>query len=488
MKTSVQLIDKVGWKAVDALRGQALQTSRSVLYVVSLIFLKFCIDLKKESLSESQAEAKPAWKRLKIPRSLEFEDIVGAFPGKSAGILLDQALERIESQNQRLLAGCFQGLSFNRELVGNINDERPLLSALVLIAELDLRPSALEDINTLSEAFELLSGRLGEGVERIYVPPGVASVLAGVIEPQGGESIYDPVCGSGMLLARMAREVRVGQCPLVGNEKNLAVLSLCKMNLVLHGVEASIERRDPITDPIVDADGDLEQFDVVIGNPPFGLKWDRQAAVGLGPQRFWRGMPPPGRGEYAFITHMVESARKDGGRVGVIVPLGVLFRAGAEAVIRERFVEENILKAVIELPLNLFRGTGVPVALLFFERGRDSSQSRILIVDARSGYVVEGGQNRLRSEDVANIIAAVKSASDIGGYSRWVDLGEIRRNQYNLSVSRYFESTLEHGKGAGGRQALEQEVEALEAELGSVQDEITSWLKKALISSRNSRR
>jgi type I restriction enzyme M protein len=474
MKTSAETIEKAAWKAIDVFRSQ-LPLSHYGRYILYLIFFKFCSDLRKDNLSGALPKTMPAWERLNIPPECDFDSILQLRNETSAGLLIDEMFHLLDRHNFNMLGRSFEELSFDRDLVKVAGDIRPLLQVIGYLAELDLRPSALLREGVIAEAFESLIGSLAEQSERIYVPPEVSSVLASALAPKSGESIYDPVCGAGMLLAELARNTGNRRCSLTGHEKSLPALSLCKMNLVLNGVEASrVEQRNPLADPLVEQDGTLKRFDVVVGNPPFGKRWDRELADAEDLGRFWRGIPPSGRSEYAFITHMIESAREAGGRVGVIAPLGVLFRGGSEATIRQRIVDENILRAVVELPPKLFYGTAIQVALLLF--CKDKKSNRCLLVDASRGFSSHSGLNKLRDEDVKKINLALRTKSDISGYSRWVEHAEIEKNNYNLNVPRYIERETEVPSPFDVPN-LEKEIETIETELGMVQAEIQTLLE-----------
>ena len=191
--------------------------------------------------------------------------------------------------------------------------------------------------------------------------------------PKPGDTICDPACGSGSLLIRAAEEVGSENFALYGQEVNGATWALARMNMFLHAKDAArIEWCDTLNSPALIEGDQLMKFDVVVANPPFSLdKWGAENADTDQFKRFWRGIPPKSKGDYAFITHMIEIAKRQSGRVAVIVPHGVLFRGGAEGQIRQALIEENLLDAVIGLPANLFTTTGIPVAILVFDRSRE---------------------------------------------------------------------------------------------------------------------
>ena len=217
------------------------------------------------------------------------------------------------------------------------------------------------------------------------------------------------------------------------------------------------------------------KFDVVAANPPFSLdKWGAETAEADKFHRFHRGVPPKSKGDYAFISHMIESAKEDGGRVGVIAPHGVLFRGGAEGRIRKALIEENLLDAVIGLPEKLFFGTGIPATIMLFKKGRSTTD--VLFIDA-SGEFVEGtNQNRLGEEQLKKIVAAYRTFQTVPKYAHRAAQAEIAENDFNLNIPRYVD-TFEAEKEVDLKK-VQKEIETLEAELVGVRKQMTGYLKE----------
>ncbi|MBR1734862.1 MAG: N-6 DNA methylase, partial [Alphaproteobacteria bacterium] len=190
----------------------------------------------------------------------------------------------------------------------------------------------------------------------------------------------------------------------------------------------------------------LIKFDIVVANPPFSLdKWGEDKLQNDVYNRFWRGKPPKSKGDYAFISHMVETAIPQKGRVAVIVPHGVLFRGSSEGKIRQHFVNENILDAIIGLPANLFQTTGIPVAIMIFDRSREKgganeSRKDILFIDASKEFVAGKAQNTLSNENIEKIVTTYRNRSEIEKYSAKVYLEAIQENDYNLNIPRYVDT------------------------------------------------
>ena len=229
---------------------------------------------------------------------------------------------------------------------------------------------------------------------------------------------------------------------------------------------ARIEWCDTITNPKLIEDDKLMKFNVVVANPPFSLdKWGADFAGHDPHERFWRGIPPKSKGDYAFITHMIEIALADDGRIGVIVPHGVLFRGGSEGLIRQRLIEENLLESVIGLPANLFFGTGIPAAILIFHKGKETTDA--LFIDASREYADEKKQTRLRAEDIEKIVSAARNIKSVPRYAHRARRSEIEQNEFNLNIPRYVDTS--EAEEEIDIAALQVEIDGLEAELSGAQ-------------------
>jgi type I restriction enzyme M protein len=301
-------------------------------------------------------------------------------------------------------------------------------------------------------------------------------LLARLLRPQPGGRICDPACGSGSLLIRVAKQVGGPDFSLFGQELNGSTWALCRMNMFVHEMDgARVEWCNTITSPRLVEEDRLMKFDIVVANPPFSLdKWGVEVAQHDKYQRFHRGVPPKSRGDYAFITHMVEAAVEGEGRVGVIVPHGVLFRAGAEGKIRQKLIEENLLDAVVGLPANLFYGTGIPAAILLFDKGKKSDD--ILFIDASEEFEDGKNQNRLRAQDIDRIVTAFMDRKEVPGYAHVASLEEVRGNDFNLNIPRYVSKHREEEEI--DVVAVQREIERLEAELAATRRQMAAYLKE----------
>ena len=308
-----------------------------------------------------------------------------------------------------------------------------------------------------------------------YTPRMVVRLIVELLAPAAGMRICDPTAGSGGMLIECAHHVeRQGGNPrnltLAGQEKNLGTWAICKMNMLLHGLpDARIEKGDTIRDPKLVEEGALLLYDRVIANPPFSLdEWGRDVAESDGYGRFRFGLPPKTKGDLAFVQHMV-AVLNDTGRLGVVMPHGVLFRGGAEGKIRQGMLQEDLFEAVIGLAPNLFYGTGIPASILVLNRSKPAARrGKVLFIDASAEFDEGSNQNRLREQDVKHVADTFHAFADVEKYARVVPVAEIERNDHNLNISRYVDTSDEEERidvAAAVRKlrALEQERAAAEA-------------------------
>lgn len=323
----------------------------------------------------------------------------------------------------------------------------------------------------------------GKKAGEFYTPSAVSCLLSKLAAAKSGETICDPACGSGSLLIQASQEVGSENFALYGQEVNGATWALARMNMFLHARDAArIEWCDTLNSPMLVEGDQLMRFDVVVANPPFSLdKWGAEHADSDHFKRFWRGIPPKTKGDYAFITHMIEIAKRQSGRVIVIVPHGVLFRAGAEGAIRKALIEENLLDAVIGLPANLFTTTGIPVAILVFDRSREeggANEARrdVLFIDASREFTPGKAQNLLEDEHIARIVKTYRTRAEEGKYSYCATPEEIAENDFNLNIPRCvdtFEAEEEIDVAA-----VQQEIEQIEGDVAKVRAQMHAYLKE----------
>jgi len=247
------------------------------------------------------------------------------------------------------------------------------------------------------------------------------------------------------------------------------------MNMFLHEMDnARIEWGDTINNPQLREEDTLMKFDVVVANPPFSLdKWGAEEASADRYSRFHRGVPPKSKGDYAFITHMIETLNEHG-RAGVVLPHGVLFRGSSEGKIRKQLIQENLLKAVIGLPANLFFGTGIPATILIFDK--DKKTDEVLFIDASSEYESGKNQNKLSTDNINKIYDTYKAWETTDKYSYVASRAEIEENDYNLNIPRYVD-TFEEEEPVDIA-ATQKEIASLKSELAEVESQMADYLKE----------
>ena len=364
---------------------------------------------------------------------------------------------------------------------------------MVDFAALDLQPSHLEDHDVIGDAYEYLIEKFasdaGKKAGEFYTPAQVSKLLAKLIDPKPGDRIIDPTCGSGSLLIKTAKEVGSKNFSLYGQEINGSTWALARMNMFLHEIDnADIQWGDTLNNPKLLEGDSLLKGNKVVANPPFSLdKWGADNAVTDQFKRFHRGIPPKSKGDYAFISHMIESTYEDIGKVGVILPHGVLFRGSSEGKIRQELIEENLLEAVVGLPSNLFFGTGIPACILIFNRGKGENKD-VLFIDSSKLYDSGKNQNRLRDADIEKIVDTYKSFQEgtplSNGEGQVIEdkfayratLKEIKENDFNLNIPRYVD-TFEEEEPVDVK-ATQEEIKSLKIQLAEVETKMEYYLKE----------
>jgi len=497
-KVTQQEINQAAWAACDTFRG-AVDPAQYKDYILVMLFLKYISDLwndhfesyrKQFGGDDTRIRRRMERERFVLPEGASFYDLYEKRGEANIGELINIALEKIEDTNRAKLEGVFRNIDFNSEAnLGKVKDRNRRLKNLLddfSKPALDLRPSRVtEDI--IGECYIYLISRFasdaGKKAGEFYTPAAVSKLLARLATPQAGNTICDPACGSGSLLIRAAEQVGTDNFALYGQEVNGATWALARMNMFLHSKDAArIEWCDTLNSPALIEGDQLMKFDVVVANPPFSLdKWGAENAEHDQYNRFWRGIPPKSKGDYAFITHMIEIAKRESGRVAVIVPHGVLFRGGSEGQIRKALIEENLLDAVIGLPANLFTTTGIPVAILVFDRSREQGGANekrkdVLFIDASKEFTPGKTQNLLEEGHAARIVDTYRTRKVIDKFSHSATPDEIRENEFNLNIPRYVD-TFEPEKEIDIA-SLQKEINKLEAELTDVRKRMAGYLKE----------
>ncbi len=486
------------WSACDTFRG-AFDSAEYKNYILVFMFLKYLSDTWKDHLEEYERQygsdtelidRKMRRERFVLPENCTFDFIYEHRNHVDIGGIIDKITARIENENLSKLEGVFRNISFNSDKLGQTKERNRRLKNLIADFAnpvLDFSPSVIgksEDIigNAYMYLIEKFASGAGKKGGEFYTPQEVSILLAKLMAPEPSNRICDPTCGSGSLLITVAQEVKdeegnpSNDFSLYGQESNGDTWGLGKLNMFLHSMDAAdIEWGDTINNPLLLEGDSLMKFDIVVANPPFSLdKWGHENAESDRFKRFLRGIPPRSKGDFAFILHMIDTCLPTG-RVGVIVPHGVLFRGSAEGKIRQKLIQENLLEAVIGLPSNLFFGTGIPAAILIFNKAK-GSQTDVLFIDASKEYQEGKRQNKLREEDINKVVETYQAFNPVDKYAYRAKVDEITENDYNLNIPRYVD-TFEEEEPVD-IEATKKEIARLEEELVEVRTKMDDYLKE----------
>jgi type I restriction enzyme M protein len=435
------------WASCDELRG-GMDASQYKDYVLFMLFIKYVSD----KYADSDDFAPP----VVIPPGASFRDMV-ALKGKSdiGDRINKEVIQPLVDTNSRLARSDFPDFDDPNKLgEGPAKVER--LGNLIGIfqrPELDFSKNRAEHDDILGDAYEYLMRHFatesGKSKGQFYTPSEVSRVIAKVIGISPSNTVaattaYDPTCGSGSLLLKVAAEAGK-HITLEGQEMDVSTAGLARMNMILHDFPtANILMGNTLASPKFKDGERLRTYDYVVANPKFS---DKTWSTGIIPekdpfQRFTWGVPPARQGDYAYLLHIIRSM-KSNGKAACILPHGVLFRSNAEAVIREQLVRSGYLKGIIGLPANLFYGTGIPACILVLDKENAAARKGVFMIDASRGFIKDGNKNRLREQDIHRIVDTFTRLAKVPRYSRLVPLDEIAdpKNAYNLNLPRYIDST-----------------------------------------------
>ena len=442
------------WKSCDELRG-GMDASEYKDYVLIMLFIKYISD----------KYAGVPYAPITVPPGASFTDMV-ALKGKTTigDDINKKIIGPIEEANKSL--GSIKVDFDNPEKLGTGKEKVDRLTKLIAIFEgLNFSKNKAEGDDLLGDAYEYLMRNFatesGKSKGQFYTPAEVSRIMAKIIginnsNTNADTTIYDPTCGSGSLLLKVADEAEK-KITIYGQEKESATAGLARMNMVLHDCPTALIKctgNSTLSDPqFLEDNGGLKQFDFIVANPPFSSKnWSNgvydtegdentelpQNATDYGRFKGF-GIPPTKNGDYAFLLHMLRSL-KSKGKAAVILPHGVLFRGNAEAEIRKNLIKKGYIKGIIGLPANLFFGTGIPACLIVMDKENANNRKAVFMIDASKGFMKDGPKNRLRSQDIHKIVDVFNKQLELPKYSRIVPINEIEAKEYNLNLPRYIDS------------------------------------------------
>ena len=428
------------WKSCDALRG-GMDASQYKDYILAFLFLKYISD-KFAGVLFSPVD---------VPPGSSFTDMVALKGTANIG----------DDINKKIIAPLVQANSKLVKVFPDFNDEAKLgkgkdmvdrLSNIISIfQDIDFSKNHADGDDMLGDAYEYLmmqfAAESGKSKGQFYTPAEVSRIMAKILDLSSMQvtastTVYDPTCGSGSLLLKVAAEASVPPT-LYGQEFDLATSALARMNMIVHNFpNGDIRQGNTLSNPLFKDGENLKTFDLIVANPPFS---DKNWTTGFSPDEdeYGRfdgfGVPPDKQGDYAYLLHMVRSL-KSTGRGCIILPHGVLFRGNAEADIRKNLIDKGIIKGIIGLPANLFYGTGIPACIIVMDKSRMGVSKDIFMIDASNGFMKDGPKNRLREQDIHLIVDTFTTQTEITGFSKKVSYAQIVENEFNLNLPRYIDN------------------------------------------------
>ncbi|MEU4874726.1 class I SAM-dependent DNA methyltransferase [Streptomyces sp. NPDC021608] len=480
-------------KGADLLRGSIDQADFKA-YIFPLMFFKRISDVYLEEYAQALEESGGDHEfaafaenhRFAIPEGCLWDDVRERT--ENIGQALQTAFREIEKANPDTLFGIFGNASWTNK------DKLPDAKLSGLLEHFSTRylSNAAVAPDVFGNAYEYLIKRFADQSNKkageYYTPRSVVNLLVNILDPQEGETVYDPACGTGGMLIEVIEHVKAaGGSPkrlwgkLYGQEKVLATSGIARMNLLLHGIEDfRIAREDTLRSPAFYTDNHLARFDCVLANPPFSLEnWGRETwATDKWGRGSLGGVPPKQYADWAWVQHMIASADPKAGRIAVVLPQGALYRQGSEAKIRAYVAQRDLVEAVIGLAPNLFYGTGLPACVLILRTTKSPKrQGKTLFVNGEELFKRDRNQNTLEPKHATTLLGTYQAFKDVEGLARVADTAELEANGFNLNIPLYVEPA-----HTSGGISLEEALTNLEAAhqqtrgtRAALEDELVKW-------------
>lgn len=491
-KLTLPQLEKFLWKSADILRGK-IESGDYKKYIFGLLFYKRISDIWDEEydavikkFNDKNLAIADYNHRFQVPKDCRWQVITEQ--ADNIGQKLNEIFDKLTNANSPKLDKIFDDLDFaNKDKFPN-----EVLQHLVNhFSQYNFGANYISS-DLLGDAYEYLIQQFAAGAGKkggeFYSPREIERVIVNILKPHEKDHIVDPCVGSGGFLLEAynyvkekAGDTSARKLYLYGQEINLSTFAIAKINMFLHGLDsADIRRGDTLSNPrFLDEFGALKKFDICVTNFPYSIKeWAHEIFAS---NKYGRlegyDMPPTGNADYAFILHILKSLNSNG-RAGVVAPMGVLFRGGAEGKIREQIIKNDLLEAVIAMPSKLFYTVSIPVSILIFNKNKpENRKNKILFINAENDFAANKKQNILRDRDIEKIVSAYDDFKDIDKYARAVDIKEIAdEHDYNLNVSRFVDTSPEEEKIDVS--AVWSELKQLEKEREEIDERVEGYIKE----------